>query len=133
MKIHHLGIVTSDVDEALATLALDRSHISETVFDPVQKNNLHFVYLPANDLWIELVEPMAETASTFKFAKKHGLGLHHIGFASDDLKQSEDGLASRPGAFPLGRYEISVEAFGGKIRTLFVAVKGLIVEFVKIV
>lgn len=132
MKIHHLGIVVSDVDEALTALGLDRSSITETVFDPNQKNNLHFIHLPENNLWIELVEPMAADASTAKFAKKFGLGLHHLAMSADDLEVVEAEYRARPGGFVLGRYQISVKSFGGPIRTLFIAVKGLILEFVKL-
>jgi len=132
MKIHHLGLVTKDVDEALSILGLKRSDISETVHDPVQKNNLHFIHLSENNLWLELVEPVAEDASTYRYAQKNGLGLHHLGMGSDDLEQSERAYSTTPGAFVLGRYGIHVKSFGGQIRTLFIAVRGLILEFVKV-
>ena len=131
MKIHHLGIVTDDVDATLAAFGLPREAIRETVFDPVQKNNLHFIDLPANDMWLELVEPMAEDASTARFAKKYGMGLHHVAMGSDDLAATEESYANMPAAFTLGRYAISVRSFGGDIRTLFIAIKGLILEFVQ--
>lgn len=132
MKIHHLGIVTNDVAGTLVALGLSRDDIAEIVFDPVQKNNLHFINLPENNLWLELVEPMSESASTAKFAKKHGVGLHHIGMASDDLGADETTYGNVPYAFTLGRYHIDVRSFGGKISTLFIAFKGLILEFVKV-
>ncbi len=130
MKIHHLGIVVSDVDEALATLGLNRSDIKETVYDDGQKNNLHFIYLAGNDRWIELVEPTAPGSSVINFAKKNGLGLHHLAVSIKDLKSTEEIYTSRPGNFVLGRYRILVNSFGGKIRTLFTATKGLILEFI---
>jgi hypothetical protein len=132
MKIHHLGIVVSNVDEALAAFGLNRSRIRERVFDPNQKNTLHFIYLPENDLWLELVEPMDQDSSTYTFAKQFGLGLHHLGTVSDDLQETELRYSSIPGCFTLGRYQITVESFGGRVRTLFIAVKGLILEFVQI-
>ena len=132
MKIHHLGLVVSDVDEALAALDLDRSAIVETVYDSEQKNNLHFIRLADNDLWLELVEPTAADATTARFAKKFGMGLHHLAMASDDLEQTERAYSARPSSFVLGRYAIVVRSFGGSIRTLFIAVKGLILEFVKV-
>ena len=132
MKIHHLGLVTSDVDETLRALGLKRSDISETVSDPVQKNNLHFINLPENNLWLELVEPTADDASTAKFAKKHGMGLHHLSMGSQDLDAVAADYAQMPSAFALGRYKITVRSFGGNIRTLFIAVKGLILEFVHV-
>lgn len=132
MKIHHLGIVTKDVPGTLSALGLTPSDISETVYDPVQKNNLHFIELPANNLWLELVEPMADDASTANFAKKNGIGLHHLAIGHDDLDQAAADYRKIPYAFELGRYKIAVQAFGGNIRTLFVAVRGLILEFVQV-
>jgi hypothetical protein len=132
MKIQHLGIVVTSVEETLAALGLDRAAIVETVHDPVQKNDLHFIHLPANDLWLELVEPKDPSASTAAFAKRFGMGLHHLGLESEDLDGSEALHRDRPGAFPLGRYHIKVRSFGGRIRTMFIAVKGLILEYVKV-
>ena len=132
MKIHHLGIVVTDVAETLQALGLDETAIRETVYDPIQQNKLHFIYLKENDLWLELVEPTNETASTHKFAKKFGMGLHHLGMSSDNLELSEKKYENQKGAFSLGRYQIEVNSFGGKIRTLFIAIKGLIIEFVKV-
>jgi hypothetical protein len=132
MKIHHLGVVTADVAETLRAFRLRPEDIVETVYDPVQKNNLHFIRLVENDMWLELVEPLASDASTARFAKKFGIGLHHMAMSSDDLDTEVSSYADMPGAFPLGRYGISVQSFGGRIRTLFVAIKGLIIEFVKI-
>ncbi len=131
MKIQHLGLVTGNVDETLAALGLDRSAIQEAVFDPVQKNTLYFIHLPENDLWLELVQPMDETASTHKFVKRFGMGLHHLGFSCDDFETPAEKYREMPGAFELGRYEITVRSFGGRIKTLFFAIQGLIVEFVK--
>ena len=121
-----------DVTETLQALGLDETAIRETVYDPIQKNKLHFIYLKENDLWLELVEPTDETASTHKFAKKFGMGLHHLGMGSDNLELSEKKYENQKGAFSLGRYQIEVNSFGGKIRTLFIAIKGLILEFVKV-
>jgi catechol 2,3-dioxygenase-like lactoylglutathione lyase family enzyme len=131
MRIQHIGLVVSNLDETLSALGLSRADVTESVHDPVQDNTLHFVHLPENNLWLEFVEPMSERASTAKFAAKFGMGLHHLGFDSDDLVASEQLHASREGAFTLGRYQIEVRSFGGRIRTLFVAVRGLILEYVR--
>lgn len=130
MRIHHLGLVVSNLEDNLNALGLSVKDIKETVYDPLQKNNLHFIHLEKNNLWLELVEPTVPTASTAKFAKKHGLGLHHLGFATTEYEAVEGLYKKCPGAFILGRYAINVKSFGGSIRTLFIAVHGLIIEYV---
>ncbi|TFG61601.1 MAG: hypothetical protein E4H32_07140 [Nitrospirales bacterium] len=132
MKIHHLGIVVSDVDEALEALGIGREEIVETVYDPIQKNNLHIIPLKGNNLWIELIEPTAPDSSTYNFAKKFSLGLHHLSLESGNLEKAESSHSMRSGNFPIGRYSISMQSFGGAVRTLFVAVKGLILEYIKV-
>jgi hypothetical protein len=130
VKLHHLGVVISNVDETLLALNLSREDISEKVYDPIQKNNLYFIYLADNNMWLELVEPKSENSSTINFARKFSMGLHHIAIGSDDLDKVEELYEKRPASFVLGKYKINVESFGGEIKTLFIAVKGLILEFV---
>jgi len=72
MKIHHIGIVAKDVPETLAALGLSPDAVMESVFDPVQENTLHFVYLADNDLWLEIVQPMSDASSTASFARRSG-------------------------------------------------------------
>ena len=132
MKIHHLGIVVNDVAETLKAFGLEETDIRETVYDPIQKNELYFIYLKENDMWLELVKPANESASTHKFAKKFEMGLHHLGMGSNDLLKTSKKYEKQKGAFLLGQYNINVDSFGGKIQTLFIAVKGLILEYVKI-
>lgn len=131
MKIQHLGIVVTNLDESLLSLGLSRDSITETVHDPNQNNNLHFIFLKENDLWLELVEPLSSNSSVANFAKKNGMGLHHLAMSSDNLIETEKAYSKLEGAFVLGRYSIHVNSFGGDIKTLFIAVKGLILEFVK--
>lgn len=131
MKIQHLGIVVSNVEESLLALGLNRDAITETVYDPNQNNNLHFIFLKENNLWLELVEPKDNSSSVANFALKNGMGLHHLAMSSNDLETTEKKYMEQTGAFVLGRYSIHVNSFGGNIKTLFIAVKGLILEFVK--
>jgi len=132
VKIHHLGIVVSDIEEALVSLGLQRSDIAEEIYDENQKNKLYFIHVPDNNMWLELVEPVDKDSTTAKFAKKFTIGLHHLAMENDDLTEVENKYTSRVGNFVLGKYQIKVDSFGGTINTLFVAVKGMILEFVKV-
>lgn len=131
MKIHHLGIAVSDIDKDLNLLGIDRSCIKEEIYDPIQKNKIYFVYLAENNLWLEFVEPVSENSTISKFVKKNGIGLHHLAFLTKNMDIEVDSYLSKPGNFLLGRYKTKVKSFGGNIKTLFIAVKGMIIEFVK--
>lgn len=131
MKIHHLGIVTTNVSDTLIALGLEQDCVSEIVEDTNQMNRLHFIFIKENNLWLELVEPMDETSSTYNFSKKNIVGLHHIAFGNQNLENLKGELRERPQTYPLGSYKIEVKSFGGKIKTLFAAFNGLLLEFVE--
>jgi hypothetical protein len=132
MKIHHLGIVIDNVSDAL--IALDKSvdDISERVTDHEQNNNLYFIHIPANNLWIELVEPLNENSTVATFLKKNGMAFHHIGLQTTNLAQITNRYGSKKGAFLLGSYNIFVKSFGGKLTTRFVFINGLLLEYVQV-
>tara|TARA_Y100000590_G_scaffold253700_1_gene284968 strand:+ start:274 stop:693 length:420 start_codon:yes stop_codon:yes gene_type:complete len=132
MKIHHLGLVSNNIEGLIKSLNINKSSISETINDPVQNNKLQFIYLSENKLWLELIEPSNEKSTTYKFVKKNGQGLHHIGVTCDSIEQVENSYSNLEDALVVGRYDINVKSFGGNIKTLFMVIKGLIIEFVKI-
>ena len=118
--------------ETLQTLGLEEKDINEKVFDQNQNNMLYFIHLKKNNLWLELVEPVDQTSSIYTFANKFGMGLHHLAMQSKSLHFTEQEFQKQKGAFTIGRYKIKVDSFGGNIKTLFIAIKGLILEFVRV-
>ena len=129
-KIHHLALVTNNLELTLNSLNIKKSDIQEVFIDHEQKNTIYFVYIKENNLWLEIIVPTNENSTTYNFAKKFGLGLHHLGFTTNNLEETEKNYVSRPMVFKIGYYKNKVECFGGEISTVFVAIKGLILEFV---
>ena len=129
-KIHHLALVTNDLELTLNSLNIKKSDIQEVFTDHEQKNTIYFVYINENKLWLEIIVPINENSTTYNFAKKLGLGLHHLGFTTNNLEETEKNYISRPMVFKIGNYKNKVECFGGEISTIFMAIKGLILEFV---
>ena len=131
MKIHHIGIATNDVDSLLKVYKLKRDDITETIFDNEQKNNLHFIFLKENNLWIEIIEPVDKTSTISNFGNKNQSALHHMGISTDNIENENSFYSKLPSNFIIGKYQLAVNSFGGKIKTLFVAFKGMITEFVQ--
>ena len=131
MKIHHIGIATNDLDSLLKVYKLKRDDITETIFDNEQKNNLHFIFLEENNLWIEIIEPVDKTSTISNFVNKNQSALHHIGISTDNIEHENSFYSKLPSNFIIGKYQLAVNSFGGKIKTLFVAFKGMITEFVQ--
>ena len=131
MKIHHIGIATNDVDSLLKVYKLKRDDITETIIDNEQKNNLHFIFLKENNLWIEIIEPVDKSSTIQNFVNKNQSALHHIGISTNNIEHENSFYSKLPSNFIVGKYRLNVNSFGGKIKTLFVAFKGMITEFVQ--
>ncbi len=87
--IHHIAMVVPEIDAALAfwrdALGLPLQDVSTV---PEQASRIAF--LPAGNGEVELVQPTAEDSGIGRFLQKHGPGMHHICFETDDL----DGMVS---------------------------------------
>lgn len=103
MKLHHIGKVVSDMEEAIKyhreTFGLEP--LREPVIDPIQK--VEVVLLDTGrgeDVPIELLKPISEDSPVSKFLKKGG-GLHHLSFEVENIKQAVEELREK-GALILG-------------------------------
>ena len=83
-KIDHLGIVVRSIDEAIdyyeKALGLSCKGREEV---PVQKVRTAFFLV--GEVRLELIEPTSTDSPVAKYLEKHGEGLHHVGFATDDI------------------------------------------------
>ena len=83
-KIHHIGIVVRDLEEAYRfyrdTLGL---HVHKTA--EVKDQGVKAALLTVGHSEIELLEPINESGGVAKFLEKRGEGLHHICFETDDI------------------------------------------------
>ena len=83
-KIDHLGIVVRSIDEAIdyyeKVLGLSCKGREEV---PVQKVRTAFFLV--GEVRLELIEPTSTDSPVAKYLEKHGEGLHHVGFATDDI------------------------------------------------
>ncbi|HEY8489793.1 MAG TPA: methylmalonyl-CoA epimerase [Dehalococcoidia bacterium] len=83
-KIHHVGIVVRDIEQAFAfyrdTLGLP-VHKMDTVVDQDVKAAL----LTLGHSEIELLEPLSTTSGIGRFLERRGEGIHHLCFETDDV------------------------------------------------
>jgi methylmalonyl-CoA/ethylmalonyl-CoA epimerase len=103
MKLHHIGKVVKDLDEAIKyhheTFGMEP--IGERVIDPIQK--VEVVTLNTGygeNLTLELICPISGDSPVNKFLKKGG-GLHHLSFEVEDIDQTIAGFRAK-GALILG-------------------------------
>ena len=103
MKLHHIGKVVKDLDEAikyhLETFGMEP--VGQRVIDPIQK--VEVVALNTGygeNLTLELICPISDDSPVNKFLKKGG-GLHHLSFEVEDIHQAIAGFREK-GALILG-------------------------------
>ena len=84
-KINHIGIVVSDIEEALKfwqdAMGIHLHHVEEV---PSQKAIVAF--LPVGETEVELVKPTADDTGAGKFLQERGGGMHHLCFEVDDIE-----------------------------------------------
>ncbi len=87
MKINHLGIATTGIDEALKfwqdALGLENVHT-----EVVEDQKVRVAMLPIGESRIELLEPTTDDSPISKFLEKRGGGIHHIAVEVDDIYAS---------------------------------------------
>ncbi len=94
MKIHHLGIATKGIDEALKfwgdALGLENVHM-----EIVEDQKVRVAMLPIGESRVELLEPTSDDSPISKFLEKRGGGIHHIAVEVDDIEASLAHLKSQ--------------------------------------
>ena len=93
-KIDHLGIAVHSLDVSIAyyekTLGLRCEHREEV---PSQK--VRTAFFSVGDVHLELLEPTSADSPVAKFLEKNGEGVHHVAFATSDIRaQLADAAAS---------------------------------------
>ena len=87
MRIDHIAIAVSSMDEALRTFrtlyGLEPDRTEEVASDRITE-----AMLPIGDTYLQLLEPTDAESTVAKFLEKRGSGLHHIAIRVDDLEET---------------------------------------------
>lgn len=98
-KIDHLGIAVHSIAQARTfyekVLGLSCERIEE-----VESQRVRIAFFAIGETHLELLEPTSPESPIARFLARHGEGLHHIGYLSDDL-ETELERAREHGCHPL--------------------------------
>lgn len=103
MKLHHIGKVVKDLEEAITyhREVFGLKVMGEPVIDPIQKVKVVSLNLGFGERGVlELIAPVSEDSPVNKFLKKGG-GLHHLSFAVSDIHGAVEEFRKK-GALILG-------------------------------
>ena len=131
MRLHHTGIVVSDIKSygELYASTLGLSPRTEIFHDPIQKVRVQFWGGGESESWIELIEPAAEDSPVQRALKKGG-GLDHLCYETADIEKTLEDSLAKGGAIvrPLAP---AVAFAGRRIAFVYFLELGLI-EFVEV-
>ncbi|TMD29127.1 MAG: methylmalonyl-CoA epimerase [Chloroflexi bacterium] len=85
MKIHHVGVAVSDLDEAIA---LYQKVFGAELVHRASTDELTAAFLQAGDAEVELLQPLRDDSPVGKFLANRGPGLHHIAVAVSDIDEA---------------------------------------------
>jgi methylmalonyl-CoA epimerase len=87
MRIHHVGVAVSDLDEAIrlytSVFGAELTHRATN-----EKEGLEAAFLRAGDTEVELLAPLREDSPVGKFVARRGPGLHHVAIGVSDIEQA---------------------------------------------
>jgi len=85
LKIHHVGVAVSDLDEAIA---LYQKVFGAELVHRASTDELTAAFLQAGDAEVELLQPLRDDSPVGKFLANRGPGLHHIAVAVSDIDRA---------------------------------------------
>ncbi len=95
-RIDHVGIAVPDLEEAVeryrAAFGLDVVVLES---NPAQGVREAMLRLGDSDSYVQLLEPLGPDTPVGKFLARRGEGLHHIGYAVDDVRLAMETLAAQ--------------------------------------
>ena len=90
-RIDHIGVAVEDIDEAV-TLYRDRLGMHEQHRETVEEQGVDAVLLEIGEGHVELISPLTADTAVGKFLERHGPGLHHVAYQTDDIDARLDEL-----------------------------------------
>jgi methylmalonyl-CoA epimerase len=92
LRIHHLGVAVTDLDEAISTYErLFGAHVE--LRSMVESQGVEAAAVQVGGDRIELVTPLGDDTPVGKFLAKRGPGVHHVAYGVADLPAALDDLA----------------------------------------
>jgi methylmalonyl-CoA epimerase len=94
IKINHIGLATSSIDEALRIFG-DGLGLEVSASEDVPGDMTRVAFAPLGESRLEFIEPMDGEGPVQKFLEKRGPGIHHICLEVEDLPGLLDRLRSQ--------------------------------------
>jgi methylmalonyl-CoA/ethylmalonyl-CoA epimerase len=94
MKLHHIGIVVNNIQESLGELTKFLDFKETSVPIEVKSQKVNVCFLMTSDVYIELIEPIAND-SPVKSLSELGGGFHHLCFEVDNIFEAVEEMKKK--------------------------------------
>ena len=93
-RIHHVGIACHDLDERISFyVSIFGLTVAHTEVNEGQ--GVREAMLDIGDSFVQLLEPTRADSAVARFLMRNGEGVHHIGYAVDDVADALEALAAK--------------------------------------
>jgi len=93
-KVHHVGIAVRDLDAAIEFYAKTFG-VEFTYRHTVEEQGVEEAMGSVGESWIQLLRPLSADTPVGRYIEKRGEGVHHIGYAVDDVEGALRALAAQ--------------------------------------
>ncbi len=89
-RIEHVAIAVRSIAEARRFYEAMGLHVE--AIEDVPYDRVRVALIPCGESRIELLEPIGDDSPIAKFLARSGPGIHHLCFATDDVRKASDRL-----------------------------------------
>jgi methylmalonyl-CoA/ethylmalonyl-CoA epimerase len=93
-KIHHVGVVVKNIEEALDLYVTTMGFKSSKIMTS-REDGIKTVLVSLGEVTLELMEPIDPQGGVQKFLETRGEGIHHISLEVDDIEQERKWFESK--------------------------------------
>ena len=94
MKLHHIGVVVSNIQNSIGELTKYMSFQSTSLPTPVGSQKVNVCLLKIGEPFLELIEPASPDSPIMEFASSGG-GIHHLCFEVEDIQKELDDMVRK--------------------------------------
>lgn len=94
MKLHHVGLVVSNIQDSLGELTKFLNFETITLPTLIGSQKVNVCFLQIGKFYLELIEPATSDSPIFNFVNKGG-GFHHLCFEVKDIHKELDILKEK--------------------------------------
>jgi methylmalonyl-CoA epimerase len=92
--VNHIGIAVKSLEKALENLNELFGLKADKILE-LEQFKVKLVFVPLNDVSLELIEPTSPDSDVAHFLREKGEGLHHITLEVENLKEAMEELKKK--------------------------------------